>query len=136
MTIGMKVGLTLLTFVPRLGVTLYLLWVGCRWLLATNAFADLILNAVALEFILLIKETLYTSLMPTRSHLDLTVTKIVPYPDHITSAWYNFVNSLFLLVISLAWVICYMKYWQQVLPGYQWDVHDVCVEFVKERYAV
>jgi hypothetical protein len=136
MTVLMKIGLTLLTFVPRVSVTLYLLWVGCRWLLATNNFGDLILNAVALEFILLIKEGLYVALMPTRSHLDLTVTKIMPYPDHMTSSWWNFVNTVFLLLIAFLWVFLYMRYWQQVLPQYNWDVHEVCESYIKTRYAV
>jgi len=136
MTVGMKVGLTVLTFIPRLCVTLYLLWVGCRWLLATNAFADLILNAVALEFILLIKDTVYASLMPTRSGHDLEVTAIVPYPSHMTSDWWNFANTLSLLVIACIWVYCYMVHWQQVLPNYNWDVHDVCEKFIQERYSV
>jgi hypothetical protein len=136
MTIGMKVGLSLLTFVPRVSVTLYLLWVGCRWLLATSDFADLILNAVALEFILCLKEGLYTALMPTRSHLDLTVTKVTPYPTHLSSSWWNFVNTLGLLVIGIIWVYMYMYHWQQVLPDYRWDVHDVCESYIKTRYAV
>jgi len=136
LTLWMKIGLTLLTFLPRLCVTLYLLWVGCRWLLATNAFADLILNAVALEFILLIKEGLYTALMPTRSHLDLCVTKILPHTKRMSSDWYNFANTLLLLVVSVVWVYGYMVHLQQVLPQYNWDVHEVCVEFIKKRYAV
>ena len=46
----MKAIITFLVLLPRFGIACYLLWLGCRWLTATNNFADLILNAVALEF--------------------------------------------------------------------------------------
>jgi len=44
-----------LVLLPRLLMSGVLLWLGCRWLLATPNFADLVLNAVALEFILTLK---------------------------------------------------------------------------------
>merc|ERR1719409_1588883 len=83
MTFFHKFALGVLTFLPRVGIAGYLLWVGCRWLLATNNFGDLILNAVALEFILCIKEGLYATLMPFRNKKDLECTKIVPYPKQV-----------------------------------------------------
>jgi len=141
MTLFLKVALTLLTFVPRVGVCLYLLYVGCRWLLATNNFGDLILNAVALEFILCLKETIYNALMPYRNQFDLGVTKIMPYPKHLHSSSWNFTSTVGLLLVSVAWVVVYMGSphhtgLQQVLPGYNWDVHTVCEQFIKERFAV
>jgi len=141
MTLFLKVALTLLTFVPRVGVCLYLLYVGCRWLLATNNFGDLILNAVALEFILCLKETLYNALMPYRNQFDLGVTKIMPYPKHLHSSSWNFTSTVGLLFVSVSWVVLYMGSphhtgLQQVLPGYNWDVHTVCEQFIKERFAV
>lgn len=136
MTICHKVGLTILTFVPRVCVCLYLLWIGCRWLLATNCFADLILNAVALEFILCIKETLYSSLMPYRNQFDLDNTKIDQYPRTMGSGTWNFTSSGLLLFVAIVWVVLYMGRWQQVLPGYNWDVHTVCEAYIKRRFEV
>jgi len=136
MTFFHKFALGVLTFLPRVGIAGYLLWVGCRWLLATNNFGDLILNAVALEFILLIKEGLYNALMPYRNQFDLSNTKIHPYPKELSSAWWNFVNTVALLFIAVFWVFMYMYHWQQVLPNYNWDVHLVCEEYIKVRYAV
>jgi len=136
MTVSMKVLITVIMFIPRILVTCYLLYVGCRWLLATTDFADLIMNAVALEFILLIKDVIHATLMPARSELDLSLTKIEPYPKEMQAGWTSSVSSLVLLAIANFWVFMYMSHWQAVLPEYKWDVHDVCVQYIKERYAV
>jgi len=136
MTVSMKVLITVIMFIPRVLVTGYLLYVGCRWLLATTDFADLIMNAVALEFILLIKNVIHATLMPARSELDLSLTKIEPHPKVMQPAWQSSLSSLVLLAIANVWVFMYMRHWQAVLPEYKWDVHDVCVQYIKERYAV
>lgn len=135
MTLPMKIIITLVMFIPRVLITLYLLWVGCRWLLATTDFSDLIMNALALEFILLMKDTLYVALMPARNHLDLQLTLIEPYPKKMRPAVFSFANSLVLLGIASLWVDLYMTRVQQVLPEYQWDVHDVCSNYIKERFS-
>merc|ERR1719498_931526 len=123
-------------FIPRMAITSVLLWIGCRWLLATTDFADLVMNAIALEFILLIKDCLYVALMPARSNIDLSLTKIQPFPKRLSPAWWNFADSFLLLLVAVLWVYLYMRHFQQVLPDYRWDVHDVCVEYIKERYKV
>lgn len=141
MTNCFKVVLTLLTFIPRIVVCLALLWLGCRWLLATFSFSDLILNAVALEFIMMIKEVVYNALMPFRNQIDLDHTKITAYPKTMPADAKSFVDTLSLLVMALLWILLYMgnpsfNGIQAVLPEYNWDVHNVCVEFIKERYKV
>mmetsp|Transcript_35122 Transcript_35122/g.54550 ORF Transcript_35122/g.54550 Transcript_35122/m.54550 type:complete len:570 (-) Transcript_35122:49-1758(-) len=133
MTILMKIFLTILMFIPRVLVTCYLLWIGCRWLLATTDFGNLVSNAVALEFILLIKEALYAALTPFRSHLDLNATKIQPFPKQMRPAWFYFVGSAILFAVANLWVYMYMHHWQAVLPGYKWDVHAVCVDYMSNK---
>lgn len=136
MTGIMKVLLLLLTFVPRLCITIYLTWVGMRWLLATTSFGDLILNAVALEFILLIKEVIYAAVMPTRNHHDLQQTKIVPSPRRMSAAWFNLTGSVSLLGVTIIIVWAYMNFWQAVLPEYHWDVRTVCAQYIAKEYTV
>jgi len=141
MTIPFKIGLTLITFIPRVLITLYLLWVGCRWLLGTISFSDLILNAVALEFIMDIKEGLYNAYMPFRNQHDLDNTKIQPYPTHMPADSWSFVNTILWLFVAVLWVILYMGWpghqgFQQVLPGYNWDIHEICTQWVLNRFEV
>jgi hypothetical protein len=135
MTLYMKLLTLVIMFLPRVGITCYLLWVGCRWLLATTEFADLIMNAVALEFVLLIKEALYVALVSNRSHHDVTNTFFEHYPKTLAPEWYNFVHTLLLLAVACLWVFLYMYYFQRVLPEYNWDVHGVCVQYIKETYG-
>jgi len=120
----------------RFAVTAYLLWLGCRWLLATSSFADLILNAVALEFILLLKDGFYMALVPYRNKVDLEITKIKPRRDAMSHGCRAFAGSFWLLGAAVAWVVVYMVKLQEVLPGYNWDIRQVCVEYIKKRFEV
>eukprot|EP00929_Paragymnodinium_shiwhaense_P043511 TRINITY_DN22371_c0_g1_i1.p1 TRINITY_DN22371_c0_g1~~TRINITY_DN22371_c0_g1_i1.p1 ORF type:complete len:402 (+),score=44.99 TRINITY_DN22371_c0_g1_i1:103-1308(+) len=130
-----------IVILPRLGITCYLVWLGCRWLLATNNFADLILNAVALEFILVLKDLIYNSLVPVRNKHDLERTLIRTKHTAKTELM-PLVSTLGWALLAAVWVLSYMgikNYWmgfQQVLPGYRWDVHAVCEPWVTWRYCV
>lgn len=136
MTLELKALLFLSTFLPRVGITSYLCWVGCRWLVATNNFSNLLLNALALEFILIMKTTIYTALMPSRSKRDLEVTFIHPVWRKTAPGPWTFANTTILLVVACVWVYVYMRYFQTVLPNYQWDIHEVCRDFLLTRYEV
>merc|ERR1740117_1391056 len=64
--------------VPRGLILSCLLWLGCRWLVATNNFQDLLLNGLALEFILELSTLIYEAMAPTRGRYDLNNTKLLP----------------------------------------------------------
>lgn len=49
---------------PKILIVILLFWLGFKWLAATNAPADLILNALALEFVVSIDEQLFEALLP------------------------------------------------------------------------
>jgi len=139
---GMKVFLTVVIVIPRLMVTLVLIWLGCRWLLATENFSDILLNAVALEFILVLKELFYATIVPHRNKRDLQNTKIQSFYDEEranlkarASPW-PFLNGFLWLVFGVCWVLFYTYYFQMVLPGYRWDVHDICVDWIERRFKV
>merc|ERR1719163_1784339 len=85
LTVSAKLAIFVFGICPRVGIALYLLWIGCRWLLATNNFSDIILNAVALEFVLLFKDAIYLALVPTRNRIDLENTKIEAPPPMAAS---------------------------------------------------
>mmetsp|Transcript_56465 Transcript_56465/g.103612 ORF Transcript_56465/g.103612 Transcript_56465/m.103612 type:complete len:384 (-) Transcript_56465:58-1209(-) len=136
LTNQLKQAITLFIFAPRVCITLYLLWVGCRWLLATNHFSDLVLNALALEFILLLKEGVYNALMPARSKRDLELTKFHPVWTRQTPNALAYMNTIFLLFLSIAWVASYMLYFQTVLPDYNSDIQEVCDDWLHEHYEV
>ncbi|CAJ1381192.1 unnamed protein product, partial [Effrenium voratum] len=71
-------GLLMFTcMIPRWIIDVYLLWLGCRWLCATPNFGDLLLNSVALEFIVLLKDLHRCGARPQQTrnteHIDPTL---------------------------------------------------------------
>jgi hypothetical protein len=135
LTLWLKAILVLFSFI-RFALACVLLFLGARWLLATNRFADLILNAIALEFIMDLKELLYAALVPTRNKLDLSLTTVKPAYKKMQPGCGAFLSTLAILLVACLVVFLYMVYFQQVLPDYQWDVKEVCSAWISERFCV
>jgi len=142
LTRKVKMILVFLVFLPRIGITTYLLWLGCRWLLATNSFSNLIQNAVCLEFIICLKDTVYFVLVPHRNKVDLQNTKIPPRRRREKGSIMAFTRTLAWGLLAALWVWLYMGIphvcdgLQAVLPGYKWDLHNTCEPWVSWRYCV
>jgi len=130
----MKVVILTVILVPRALTTLFLLWLGCRWLAATTNFGDTIQNAVALEFILLIKNMVYIAVVPDMSKHELQNTFIRP-PFRAKWATYTTVLGTFLWgILSFLWCYWYIFSFQSVLPEYNWDVREVCHDYLKSHF--
>jgi hypothetical protein len=133
LTLPAKAIITLVLLLPRLLVTIYLLWLGCRWLAATDSFAGLIWNVVALEFVLSIKFLVHEAISPLRASVIVQNTKMLPVSDKVEGGWRQFSDSLTWACVSVIWVWCYMHYFQRVLPDYRWDVHGVCSSWLNSN---
>lgn len=134
----MKVLLTVLVFCPWICITIYLFCFGCRWLIATRGFEDLILNAVALGFIMDFKDTVYSSLMPVRNRVDLSKTMCMASPKEVVlkpTDCHKFSAIWVALALGLVAVFMYSPV-QDVLPNYKWDVHEVCKWYIETKFAV
>mmetsp|Transcript_6093 Transcript_6093/g.15621 ORF Transcript_6093/g.15621 Transcript_6093/m.15621 type:complete len:322 (-) Transcript_6093:354-1319(-) len=113
---------------------------GGRW--ATNNFSALILNSMALEFILCLEDVMYVALVPRRSMIDVEKTTIKLRAGGEKESLKVLIGTLSWAVLAATWVAVYMGVpgyhngIQQVLRAYQWDVHDVCAEWTAKRYAV
>jgi hypothetical protein len=136
LTTLVRVALLLFVILPRLVITCTLLWLGCRFLAATNDFGEMVLNAVALEFILLIKDTLYATIVPDRNKREVRKIGMRPSEtvDHAT--WWSYLGTFSWGIVSLVWIVYYMFLFQAVLPQYRWDVRELCTPWLKERYSV
>jgi hypothetical protein len=121
---------------PRLRITCYVLWLGCRWLAATCGFGDLLLNAVALEFIIKVKELIYTSLIPYRSKEDGNTTKMPPFSARLEFGAQAGLGSVVWFLLAISWVYIYMYHIQTVLPDYQQDVRVICASYLKEKFSI
>lgn len=111
---------------PWVSITGFLLWLGCRWLTATNDFGNLISNAVALEFILYLKDLVYLGLVTERNKRELRNTKILPDSKRQRAGYQVYLGALVWGLLVLVWLWAYIFHLQRVLPEYRWDVKEVC----------
>jgi len=146
LTRSVKALLFCLVILPRVYITGFLLWIGCRLLVATSNFSDVLLNACALEFILLLKDLLYLVCVPRKTAYDLDNTKLMPSQLKEPDSLRVFLGATWWAVFALAVVFgyigvhfgpgSYVNGVQVILPEYQWDAHVVCQEWVAIRYEV
>jgi len=132
LSIPMKAVISLL-FAVQASTALFLLWVGCRWLTATPSFSDLILNGLALTFIVEIKDMLYEELLPKLFQEETEVIRV--RRERVDRNWFgmdSLLAPIFWAALSALWVVLYMFYFQAVLPDYRWDVKGPCYKFLTE----
>lgn len=132
LTIGLKLFLLFLVYSPWLCTTGFLLWLGSRWLTATNDYGEVVLNGVALEFILQLKELLYLAMISERSKRDLRNLSCSPPWKQEKAGYAVFLNGVVWGYLAILWVWFYVYYFQSVLPDYKWDVRAVCSSWLAE----
>jgi len=135
LTTYMKVLIYVAVLLPQLIIALIVLYQGTRWLSSTADTSELLLNAVALEFILALREMLYTSLAPYRCQVEVRTTFLPPHHPHSKVDIKGYFGSYFYAILAISWVLLYVYVLQQVLPDYQWDVRDVCNPYLENRRA-
>jgi len=130
LTLPIKFALFLGIGIPRILMNTILLWRGTRYLAATFSFADLLLNAIALEFILLLKDLLWTVVISDRNKREVANIRFTSRHRLGRVSGLNYVESWFWLLLAIVYVSLYFAF-QQTLPNYNWDVRDVCREYVE-----
>jgi len=135
---------------PKLGIACYLWLLGARWLVATTSFQDLMLNAVALSFITGLDELIYSAVFPEDIKALVQMYKIArPCGESVVSPSkaatiggddaYTVImrrhsrqtlKRIFCMLLTMLSLLVlpmiYMRFLQQVLPGYKWDIHGPC----------
>ena len=113
---------------------------GCVWLVATMSFADLILNALALEFIISIDENILAFFLPGKIASRLAGTKFA-YPaethteeqkehDLIVDYCRNIMYFVVCVMLTTAMVL-----YQQVLPYFPFDVEAHCGAWFMNQFT-
>lgn len=121
-----------LVLVPKAIIALILWWLGARWLTATPSFENLVLNAVALAFITDLDEIIYRALAAdeVKSATTCSYLKVPPPPQvNSTEPSWAFHGCRAMVGWTLANVLlplCYLLYFQTVIPNYQWDLPRPC----------
>jgi len=126
---------------PKVLVAVFLWWLGARWLAATPSFVDLLLNAIALSFITDLSTLIYEVLMPEDVMKLVSIYKIkrnsspIDHRDEeklMTEFCHRFGKMVMSGVLVVGVPCVYFIYLQQVLPGYKWDIHEVCTSWLDE----
>jgi len=131
----MKALLGILVVLPRFVCTLLVFWLGCRWLAATLDFSEVLINAIALEFVITLNGLLYEQLMSDRSKRELQTLRFhVKYEKGSAPTLGHLVGAIGWAIGAGVWIYMYMYHLQMVLPGYQWDVRGPCKHWVAERF--
>jgi len=133
--------LYLFTLIPKFCIAVLLLLIGLQWLTATENFADLILNALALEFVIGIDEQILEFFLPQRCRGNLKATKFA-YPSsgpqndqqQLQAMVKDYRRNIFYFIIACGGTYCYLKYAQQVLPFFQFDVGEHCGKWFMNRF--
>jgi len=136
LSLPMKAALLLFVQFPRMIMNAFLLWLGARWLTATLGFGDLLLNALALEFILNLSGLLYDAMVPYNGKLLVQRTLIPHLHKKEKEDCCNMFGMFSCGIIAAVFCLCYMTWLQAVLPHYKWDIHQVCKKFLEKELAV
>jgi len=130
-----------LVILPKLSICLVLWGIGLRWLTATTSFPDLILNALALEFVIDIDEHILEYFLPSHCAASVASTKFA-YPKkeaqtpvaQLQVMQSDYVRNIFYLCVVVTVTVVYLKFGQQVLPYYPFDVGEHCGRWFEERF--
>lgn len=137
----LKAAVYLFLLLPQVVIVVLLWWLGSRWLTATPSFEDIVLNVVALEFILNLDEIIFKALLPeeTQSMVTQYVVLREDKGGHLDAKEelqkgdgvfiQRFASIIFSLAVVLVVPYLYITHFQQVLPGYRWDVSSPCTEY-------
>lgn len=124
---------------PRLLASILVFWLGCRWLSATLDFTEVLINAIALEFVIHLNSLLYEQLVSDRSKRELSDLRLDMRMQFATKEEKKpnvpqFVGAAVWAFIAAVWIYLYLSHLQMVIPGYQWDVRVPCRPWVSKRF--
>ena len=126
--------LQLLVIVPKFCTATLLLYLGGQWLTATTQFEDLVMNAVAMEFVLQIDEYLYDVLLPMAYRAQVeNIDFLLPPREREGQAWQRrqdlmagYRTSALFFCTAVVLVLIYGHLLQNVLPSTLHDVKTRC----------
>lgn len=132
---SMKFSVFVLVILPRCLTAVVLLWLGCRWLAATLDFTEVLINSIALAFVIHLNSLFYMQLTSDRSKRENSNVKFdMSHSPPTPPSTQAFVGTIGWAGGAIAWIYIYIYHLQLVLPGYQWDVRGPCTPWVAERF--
>lgn len=132
--------------IPKMIIAAALLLVGTIWLASTDSFENVVLNSVALAFVIGIDELIFAGLVPFTMKKNINITKLVNIAvskaeSHLVEVTRGYRDSTLCLIVVVGGVMLYMSRWGQgihglgVFPGYLHDVSGRCSSWWEARRA-
>jgi len=126
-------------FIPKFVICLFLTTTGCLWLLSTESIGDLILNSLALAFVVQVDELIAQVFFPVAYLEDLGRLGIASQrqdedPEVVEAKVIkSFCWSACTLVLTASIVELAFRF-QPVLPNFNGDqVSAACLEYIKTK---
>jgi hypothetical protein len=138
LTKGMRAAVLVLVCLPRAIIGLVLLSLGCQWLSSSASFADMTLNAMALEFVKNIDEILYDSILPRQLKNEIAETNVFKIEKQKTKAdldsaeWKGYKRTVGWIGFMVVFLAGYGSIVQNVLPFDLSELKTLCAEQVQE----
>jgi len=143
LTCQMRAVLYTIIIIPRVIIACGLLFVGTVWLAATDSFENLVLNSVALSFLINIDEIIFAGLVPYTMKKNINITKLVNINLHVVEGHLvqivrGYRDSTLWLIFVIGGVAFYLSSYGQniwgfgVFPGYLGDTFG-CPGWWKEK---
>jgi len=126
--------------ISRFIVTVWLLILGTRWLNATFDWGELLLNAVALEFMLMLKDVVFHVTVSQRMKIDMQHLQTRMFPeDQVQVSAATSLRGLVFFILSLGWVVGYFNF-QTVLPNFflsqeSKDLNTLCHDYLHDSQS-
>lgn len=138
LTVPARFALYVFVVIPKLLIAAILMFIGCRWLCATESFSDLILNALALEFVIGVDELIYDNFAPAamKDWLEMTSMLHIKGSKHEkdSTVIMGYLRSMMYLGLCLGFAYAYIAYLQQVIPGFTHDIQEHCDGWFQKKY--
>lgn len=133
MGMSLKVWLTIVVFLPKLVIAVLLWYIGAGWLTATAGIDNLVLNSLALTFICEVDELIFRTCTSEVAKSCLEKTKL-PLPSFkYTPTYWAPVETLSTCFGCIGMASLYLLYLQDAMPGYRWDLTEVCRIYNEQR---
>merc|ERR1712032_2938 len=142
LTRPIRVLMYILIIIPKLFICVYLLLQGLLWLTATTRFEDLVMNAVAMDFVLKLDEVLYQTFLPPERKIEVQRIDFYKEPDgdweeqekHMDrqKVLRGYALTATYLAMSLFSVVLYAKLLQPVLPTDLRDMREACLDMMDD----
>lgn len=126
MGFSLKAWISATVFIPKLGIAVFLWYIGAGWLTATAGIDNLVLNSLALTFICEVDELIFRTCTSEVAKSCLDKTKLpLPSFKYTPSIWVPCETmSTCFSCIALAYLYLYCM--QDAIPDFRWDLTAVC----------